>query len=315
MSKIYEALLRAEMDRVASIAGRPDALPPTTTPPDAQSGLRLEIARPAPQSTPQSDYQPLAATVAPSLEFAQIRQVVWSPSLHQLPAVEERGSAVEQFRSLRSRMREFRDLNPLKSVLVSSGLPQEGKSFIAANLAISFARHKANRVLLIDGDMRRSSLHKLLGAPSEPGLTEYLSGISTLAEVMQRMAPKPDGSPLPSGLGSLTFIPGGADADNAADLSGSVRFQELIATASPFFDWIVVDSSPVNLVADGVNLARACDGVLLITRGGVTRYETAQRALVELKASKLLGCVLNAVPNPPTTGGYYGYDHYDKVNE
>ena len=83
----------------------------------------------------------------------------------QLPALEHRGAAVEQFRSLRSRMQEFRDLNTLKSILISSGLPQEGKSFVAANLAISFARHKAHRVLLIDGDMRRSSLHKLLGAP------------------------------------------------------------------------------------------------------------------------------------------------------
>ena len=66
---------------------------------------------------------------------------------------------MEQFRSLRSRMHEFRDLNKLKSILVSSGLPQEGKSFIAANLAISFTRHKAARVLLIDGDMRLSLIH------------------------------------------------------------------------------------------------------------------------------------------------------------
>ena len=85
---------------------------------------------------------------------------------------------MEQFRSLRSRMQEFRDLNTLKSILVSSGLPQEGKSFIAANLAISFARHKAGRVLLIDGDMRRATLHKLLGCPQGPGLTEYLVGRS-----------------------------------------------------------------------------------------------------------------------------------------
>src|ERR1019366_6726149 len=96
----------------------------------------------------------------------------------------------EQFRSLRSRMQEFRDLNTLKSILVSSGLPQEGKSFVAINLAISFARHKAGRVLLIDGDMRRSTQHKLLGAPQGPGLTEYLAGKATIVEVMQR--PRPD---------------------------------------------------------------------------------------------------------------------------
>jgi Mrp family chromosome partitioning ATPase len=103
--------------------------------------------------------------------------------------------------------------------------------------------------------------------------------------------------------------------DKAADLSGNRRFEGLIAAAAPHFDWIIVDSSPVNLVSDGVNLARACDAVLLVARGGVTKYEIAQRAVSELKASKVLGFVLNAVKNPPATGGYYGYDGYDKVEE
>jgi len=220
---------------------------------------------------------------------------------------------VEQFRSLRSRMQEFRDLNSLKSVLVSSGLPQEGKSFVAANLAVSLARHKSARVLLIDGDMRRATLHEMLGAPITPGLTEYLAGTASIVEVMQRAAPLANGSAISAGLASLTFIAAGKEHDKAADLSGNRRFQQLIAAVSPHFDWIVVDSSPVNLVSDGVNLARACDAVLLVARGGVTRYEVAQRAVAELKSSKILGLVLNAVVNPPIAGGYYGYDGYDKI--
>ena len=106
-----------------------------------------------------------------------------------------------------------------------------------------------------------------------------------------------------------------SEHDKAADLSGNRRFERLIVAAAPHFDWIVVDSSPVNLVSDGVNLARACDAVLLVARGGVTKYESAQRALGELKASKVLGFVLNAVKNPPVAGGYYGYDGYDKIEE
>jgi capsular exopolysaccharide synthesis family protein len=233
----------------------------------------------------------------------------------QLPALDERGSAIEQFRSLRSRMQEFRDLNTLKSILVSSGLPQEGKSFVTANLAISFARHKAGRVLLIDGDMRRASLHKMLGCPQGPGLTEYLAGEASIVEVMQRPQPGQRGNPLPAGLASLTFIPAGMEHDKAADLSGNRRFETLIAAVAPCFDWIVVDSSPVNLVSDGVNLARSCDAVLLVARGGVTKFEVAQRAVAELKASKVLGIVLNAVKKPPVAGGYYGYDGYDKIEE
>jgi capsular exopolysaccharide synthesis family protein len=245
----------------------------------------------------------------------KVRHCRWTPSLDTLPALEDRGAAVEQFRSLRSRMFEFRDLNKLKSIMVSSGLPQEGKSFIATNLAISFARHKAARVLLIDGDMRRSTLHKLLGTSPDVGLAEYLSGKAGLLDVMQQIQLTEQDSPLLHGLASLTFIPGGSDSDKAADLSGNQRFAQLMAAVAPFYDWVVVDSAPVNVVADGVNLARSCDGILLVARGGVTKYEVAQRALQELKASNILGFVLNAVASLPLTGGYYGYESYDSTQK
>jgi len=330
MSKIYEALRQAELDRAqaprksadsAVLDNAPDpVLAPEPLP------LPVEPVRPASRTFPERSFAtavadmkaapapvPQAVPESSEIDLANVRQEIWHPSLSQLPALEERGNSVEQFRSLRSRMQEFRDLNTLKSLLVSSGLPQEGKSFIAANLAISFARHKAGRVLLIDGDMRRATLHGLLGCSQGPGLTEYLSGDASIMQVMQRPDPNPSGQPLPAGLASLTFIPAGHEHDKAADLSGNHRFDRLIAATSPFFDWIVVDSSPVNLVSDGVNLARACDAVLLVARGGVTKFEVAQRALGELKASKVLGFVLNAVQNPPAAAGYYGYDGYDKI--
>jgi protein-tyrosine kinase len=337
MSKIYEALRQAELDRANRPASQSDAAanaaptaqavldaPPIYVPdvqplphaplPASEMPISSSLLQPGPVSVPAAKIDALAGPPvdAPAFDLSGIRSCTWNPSLHQLPALEERGSAVEQFRSLRSRMYEFRDLNSLKSILISSGLPQEGKSFVAVNLAISFARHKAGRVLLIDGDMRRASQHKLLGCSQGPGLTEYLAGKSTLSEVMQRPKPSEPGRPLPPGLASLTFIPGGMEHDKAADLSGNKRFDRLIESVSPFFDWIVVDSSPVNLVSDGVNLARSCDAVLLIARGEVTKFETAQRALTELKASRILGFVLNAVANPKVAGGYYGYDGYDK---
>jgi protein-tyrosine kinase len=332
MSKIFEALRQAQRESANTAAAVPDRAPAASVagaglnppidpqaafdsphpPVYSRSNVPLAIAPPVPVTTVGE----IAATpIDAPFDAANIPQIVWVPSLHQLPALEERGAAVEQFRSLRSRMQEFRDLNTLKSLLVTSGVPQEGKSFIAANLAISFARHKAARVLLVDGDMRRSSLHKLLGAPHGPGLTEYLAGKATLFEIMQRPRPDESGRPLSHGLASLIFIPGGNASDKAADLSGNRRFDRLIAEAAPHFDWIVVDSSPVNLVSDGVNLARACDGVLMVARGGTTKYEVAQRALAELKASKVLGIVLNAVQNPPVSGGYYGYDGYDKIDD
>ena len=292
MSKIYEALNRAEMD----LAGSPETLAKMLAP--------LRVATP-----PCPVAAVISNTAVPSsIDLSRIRQALWNPNLAALPALQGRGSTLEQFRGLRSHMQEFRDLNSTKTVLVSSGLPQEGKSFVSANLAISFARHKSARVLLIDGDMRRSSLHKVLGTNSQPGLTEYLSDAADLSEVMQRAKQDDSTTPLPKGLSSLVFISAGGDADNAADLSGSPRFAELINRAAPLFDWIIVDSSPVNLVSDGVNLARHCDATLLVARGGVTEFKTAQRAVSELKASTILGFVLNAVPESQSTSRHYGYD-------
>lgn len=332
MSKIYEALRQAEADRSRNGSAQSNAATATQDAPEispepvqvsvfSNTGRALASAPAGLREDPEIPVllEPRSAIAETSLspmagpDFSQAPLAAWRPSLVRLPALDESGPAVEQFRSLRSRMQEFRDLNSLKSILVSSGLPREGKSFVAANLAISLARHKSARVLLIDGDMRRATLHEMLGTAITPGLTEYLSGSASIVEVMQRASPETDGVKVPPGLTSLTFIAAGKEHAKAADLSGNRRFEQLITAVSPHFDWIVVDSSPVNLVSDGVNLARACDAVLLVARGGVTRLEVAQRAVAELKTSKVLGFVLNAVENPPIAGGYYGYDGYDKI--
>jgi Mrp family chromosome partitioning ATPase len=174
---------------------------------------------------------------------------------------------------------------------------------------MSLARHKNSKVLLIDGDMRRYTLHQILGCDSQPGLADYLAGKATILEVMQRPEPSQAATSVVTPiLPNLTFIAGGNGGDKAADLSGSPRFGELIRQATPYFDWIIVDSSPVLPVSDAVNLARWCDGVLLVARGGVTKFPVAQRAQSELKASNILGFVLNAVHETPEVGSYYGYE-------
>ena len=109
------------------------------------------------------------------------------------------------------------------------------------------------------------------------------------------------------GMPQITLMAGGDAGDRAADLSNQPKFKDLIAAASEMFDWIIVDSSPVIPVSDGVNLARACDGVLLVARSGVTEFAQAQQAQNELRASNILGFVLNAIDTPPNVGHYYGY--------
>jgi capsular exopolysaccharide synthesis family protein len=316
MSRIYEALQKAESERKSE--RREPELEATDEPVSAASTAVAEpedAAFPthrfseAPIVTEPYSQPPLRRVGGDSLDLSKIPARPWALSLPQLPALLERGPAVEQFRSLRSRIFELRDISPLKTILVSSGVPQEGKSFISTNLALSLARHKNSKVLLIDGDMRRYTLHQILGCESHPGLADYLAGKANILDVMQRpealSGPTPGATPI---LPNLTFIAGGNGGDKAADLSGSPRFGELIRQTAPYFDWIIVDSSPVLPVSDAVNLARSCDGVLLVARGGVTKFPIAQRAQSELKASKILGFVLNAVQETPEVGGYYGYD-------
>lgn len=307
MSRLYEALLRAEMERVAesnrsSEEGSTAAVSSLAAP----TPLRTIAAAEADESKRPSSQADAVASEGTSVAAFHPRAVEWHPDEARLQSMQSRGILVEQIRALRSRLHELRQERPLKTVLISSGVPQEGKSFVAANLAVGLASFRNRRILLIDGDMRRGTLHRLLGAPQQPGLTDYLANKASLSDVMQRMQ-TPKSGPLHS-LASLTFIPSGHDADNAADLSGNGRFEALLRSVYDEFDWIVVDSSPVTPVADGVNLARACDGVVLVVRGGVTKYEIAQRAQQELKATNIVGVVLNAVEGAPLTGGYYGYD-------
>ena len=317
MSRIYEALQKAESER------KFERREPEFDIPDqpASAAMTTAVAEPedrvfanprfvdAPAVTQPYPEPSTRRVVGDSLDLSRIPARPWALSLPQLPALLDRGPAVEQFRSLRSRIFELRDISPLKTILVSSGMPQEGKSFISTNLALSLARHKNSKVLLVDGDMRRYTLHQILGCEPHPGLADYLAGKVDILDVMQRpevsQPPTPGANPI---LPNLTFIAGGNGGDKAADLSGSPRFGELIRLAAPHFDWIIVDSSPVLPVSDAVNLARWCDGVLLVARGGVTKFPVAQRAQSELKSSKILGFVLNAVQETPEIGGYYGYD-------
>jgi protein-tyrosine kinase len=306
MSRIYEALQKAESERGSETQKRTDSMESVAV---ADYDIPLAtMASLESQSRDAEIYSPYA--VSSALDLSSVPLKPWSPDLRQLPALLERGPAVEQFRSLRSRIYELRDIKPLKSILISSGMPQEGKSFVATNLAISLARNKNAKVLLIDGDMRRYTVHQLLGCEAEPGLADYLAGRSTILEVMQR----PEAASITAtagirvgGLSSLTLIAGGNGGDRAADLSNHQRFGELMEAVTSLFDWIIVDSSPVLPVSDAVNLARSCDGVLLVARGGITNYVDAQKAQGELKGANVLGFVLNAAEKPPQVGTYYGY--------
>jgi len=287
MSRIYDALQRADLERQA-----------------AQGKDATENAEPY-LASGSEDLAPIEAGV--SLENTVLH--TWKPSLVSLPTLGDRGEGIEQFRGLRSQIYQFRDQNPLKTILVSSGMPGEGKTFVVANLAVSLARNRNNTVLLIDADLRRPSLHAILGAPGTPGLTEYLAGTAEVSDIVQRNEnPRVVEDGIMHAIPDLAFIPAGAGGDNASELVANHRIEELVAALSPHFDWILIDSPPVLAFSDAVDLARAADAVLLVARSATTPFNVAQRAQTAFSNSRILGFVLNAVRNAPRRTSYY-YDY------
>jgi len=171
---------------------------------------------------------------------------------------------------------------------------------------MTLARNKNNGILLIDADLRRPSLHGILGAPSTPGLADYLSGTAEIGDILQQ---NQNPTVVVEGhvitIPEITFIPGGTVGENSSELLAGQRLKELIATLSPHFDWILIDSPPVLAFADAIDIARNADGVLLVARGGSTPYDVAQRAQAGFSNSRILGFVLNAVREIPRNSAYY----------
>ena len=193
----------------------------------------------------------------------------------------------------------MRSSQPLRTLLVTSSIPTEGKTFVTNNLAQAIIRQPDRRALIIDADLRRSRLHVPLGAPSSPGLTDYLRGAADMVSIIQQ-----------GQEGNLCFIPGGNEVTNPSELLANGRLKILLDRLLPIFDWIILDSPPCLLVADASVLADHCDGVLLVTRAGVTPAETAKRAAQELRGRNIVGVVLNAMQEPhgyQSAYYYYGY--------
>ncbi len=297
MSRLHEALKRAEADRLARDGGDGASILSAD-----DAGLLPDLAAPLPSEAAAALPGPAVSAVIPIQSaggngFLDCPQKQWRPDLKHMLFFEKahrerRGT--EQFRTLRSRLYQIRDKRPLKSILVSSALPGEGKSFIAANLAQVLARQHGRRVLLLDADLRRSSLHSALGTTSAPGLTDYLAGEVDALAAIQR-----------GPMESLYFMPSGRSASNPAELISSARMKTLSEQMAEMFDWIVVDSPPAVLVSDASMAARYCDGVLLVVQAASTPYDVASKLRHEFRQSPLLGVVLNQVEATATYGGYY----------
>jgi capsular exopolysaccharide synthesis family protein len=301
MSRIHEALKRAYEERHASQVADAMIL--------SAGAARLGLVAESNSHAETDEISTKTAVVRPPpsnalLRFdalaAHCRHAEWHPEPNSdvFSNLAAGVHCAEQFRTLRSRLYQIRENRPTYTLLVTSSVPNEGKTFVTKNLAHAIVHQPQRRALLIDADLRYPQLHLSLGAPLAPGLTEYLSGKKDEVAIIQR------------GEENLYFIPGGTSATNPSELLCNGRIKTLLERLTPVFDWVILDTSPCLPVEDANVLAGLCDGVLLVVRAGSTPLEAAQKACQQLHGRDIVGVVLNGVEQGELSGSYsYGYGY------
>jgi capsular exopolysaccharide synthesis family protein len=294
MSRIHEALKKAEQERAMLQPGAESAVTPPSLPePSLPDDVLVAPGLPAATA--------VATAQAPASVIDGFRQTRWSPDPKAMLFFgnDEHVSGAEEFRTLRTRLYQAREKVQLSKLLVTSPLPKEGKSFTAANLAQVIVRQHGKRALLIDADLRNPQLHTLLGAEPGPGVAEFLRSEIDERSIIQR-----------GPMENLCLIPAGRTSGNPAELVANGRIRLLTERLEPLFDWIIIDSAPAALVSDAGLLANYCDGVLLVVRSNATPVDAARRAAQEFPPEKLLGVVLNGIAPELSPYSQYYYSAY-----
>lgn len=196
-------------------------------------------------------------------------------------------SVREAYRTLRTNIRFALRSEGCKSFCITSSAPAEGKSITIVNLAITIAE-SGQKVLLIDADLRKPALARLLMEEAAPGLSDVLAGLATPEKALHKEV-----------YTNLDVLLSGSVPPNASELLGSDRMQQLIQRFAGEYDYILVDTPPVNVVSDVCLVADVLDGVLILVRQGKTRKDDFKRTIsnLELTNTRILGCVFNGVPN------------------
>jgi len=217
------------------------------------------------------------------------------PNSRLVAVGEEESLGAEKFRFLAVRLRQLRQNRTMKKVLITSTIPQEGKSTVAANLACTLARRKPHKTLLLEGDLRRPTVAQKFGLGNVLGLSEWLRGETESMNICRLEA-----------LG-LWVLPAGSALENPLELMQSGKLSLLMERLTEWFDWIVIDSPPVLPLADTSLWARLADGILLVTRKSVTEKQQLLRGLEALERSKLLGALVNGSSDAAHSDYYQRY--------
>jgi capsular exopolysaccharide synthesis family protein len=283
MSYIFDALQRSEAER----AGNQPSVTESTLAVATELLEQAERKRRVPTLTTVD--RPDAAEFLnqfPSLPVSLL------PNSRLVAIGEEESLGAEKFRFLAVRLRQLRQSRTMKKVLITSTIPQEGKSTVAANLACTLARRKPQ---LLEGDLRRPTVAQKFGLGHVPGLSEWLRGESESMNIYRLES-----------LG-LWVLPAGSAPENPLELMQSGKLSPLMDQLTAWFDWIVIDSPPVLPLADTSLWARLADGILLVTRKNVTEKQQLLRGLEALERSKLLGALVNGSTDAAHSDYYQRY--------
>jgi len=215
---------------------------------------------------------------------------------HLVAITQKESLAAEKFRYLGAKLRQLQQGRNIKKILIGSTLPEEGKSMVSANLAATLARRQQQKVLLIEGDLRRPVLAQRLGHIGLDGLAEWLiEGQSPLPNIYQVED------------AGFCLIPAGSPPENPLELMQPDRLQGLLSRLSPLFDWIIIDAPPLLPLADATVWSKLSDGVLLVVREGKSEKKYLQRGLSAVDPKSLIGVVINSCSNTDHKNYYSRY--------
>jgi len=312
MSKIYEALENAERERVAGLKKKPSlALEPKE---EKKPSLALgpkEEKKTSLVLEPKEEKKPSLA-LKPKEERMERRERVHEPtarpdrkgSFRPLVSLFQPGSlGAEQFRRLRTHVLKLNISDPPKTIMVTSAIAGEGKTFVAANLAAGIAHDLHFHALLVDCDLRNPSLSQWFSVQNGHGLSDYLVGRRQLSELLMKTE-----------MEKLSILTGGSAQEKPAELIGSKRMEALIHELKSRYNdrYIILDATPLLVTTEPEVLARLVDGILIVVRANVTPRETVKQAIASLDKKKILGFVLNDVEfkSSGLFSRYFGSDGY-----
>jgi capsular exopolysaccharide synthesis family protein len=205
-------------------------------------------------------------------------------------------NVAEQYRHLTARLHHVGQQSGARIVMVASAMPGEGKTLTATNIALTLSESYKRRVLVIDTDLRRPSMHDIFHLPNHSGVNDALLDHTAppAYEISPRLSVIPAGRPNPDPLSGLT----------------SPRLQALVQAAARAYDWVVIDTPPVGLLTDANLIVRLVDVIVMVVSANKVSYPDLQRAVEALGRDRIIGVVLNRAAPAPFERGGYGYDGY-----